>query len=256
MTCPRSWSGWPCCVRPAKHNTLRSLSVPPLSVSCLARSSCVLKGSIFCGMYDLITWRGEPSARGVSRISVIPKLTGQWLLLCDAILFISVVAGIKDWAWPDREYRGYSKQCCAKRAQMLPVVGTSLLVSQDQFEYNITPPEPSNMLSLIFTMAILATANGQYPKTEQSLAFTLIANTTDTSKLGIFNDLKLAPRELTQVARAKTSASSPIHLNFSSSSTAPSKRKQPRAPQSACPRSIAGTDKVQTRMASCMDSPQ
>lgn len=45
------------------------------------------------------------------------------------------------------------------------------------------------MLSLIFTMAILATANGQYPKTERSLAFTLIANTTDTSKLGIFNDL-------------------------------------------------------------------
>lgn len=44
------------------------------------------------------------------------------------------------------------------------------------------------MLNLIFAMTILATANGQYPKTERSLAFTLIANITDTSKLGIFID--------------------------------------------------------------------
>ncbi|KAK1834478.1 hypothetical protein QBC39DRAFT_300528 [Podospora conica] len=37
-------------------------------------------------------------------------------------------------------------------------------------------------------MTLLATVSGQYPKTERSPAFTLIANITDTSKLGIFSD--------------------------------------------------------------------
>lgn len=44
------------------------------------------------------------------------------------------------------------------------------------------------MRDLIIALAMLATANGQYPQTERSLAFNLIANITDTSKLGIFKD--------------------------------------------------------------------
>ena len=46
-----------------------------------------------------------------------------------------------------------------------------------------------SMLSChILVLAIQAATRAQYPETSRSLGFTLIANITDTSKIGIFND--------------------------------------------------------------------